>query len=74
MSDIMNRLEDYKESCLDDNGYILNGETDVLIFDAAETIESYEKTMSYVIGYLEGHNSSPEVLKVLKQAISERGK
>lgn len=42
MSKLLNELKKYKESCLDDNGYVIQDKAEDLVFQSAKAIERYE--------------------------------
>lgn len=45
MSKLLNELNKYKESCLDDNGYVVEGKAEDLVFQSAKAIERYENVI-----------------------------
>ena len=48
MSKLLGELNKYKESCLDDDGYIIEGKAEDLVFQSAELIERYEKVLKNI--------------------------
>lgn len=48
MSDVLGQLKKYKESCLDDDGYVIENEAEHLVFKAIEEIEKLNSMIKEV--------------------------
>lgn len=48
MSKLLDDLNKYKEGCLDDGGYVIEGEAERLLFQSAKAIERYENIIHTV--------------------------
>lgn len=48
MTKLIDKLNKYKESCLDDCGYVIHGEAESLVFESAKLIERYEKGLKEI--------------------------
>lgn len=85
---LVKRLEKYKESCLDDDGYVINNEAEDLVFKAIEEIERLKeiaKTQGEALDDIknvstldEYEGSNPSALlrtcyEIAKKAKPERG-
>ncbi len=76
MSKLLDKLENYKESCLDDDGYILEGEAEDLVFESAKLIERYEKALEHIAtrkmsSYLNINQMTEDFIKTAKEALKE---
>jgi hypothetical protein len=47
LSKLLDKLNKYKDSCEDDNFYVINDEAESLVFEAAKVIARYEKALKF---------------------------
>ncbi len=75
MSKLLDELNKYKDSCLDDNGYVIEGKAEDLVFQSARVIERYEKALIYLsdcTNYMDLDFVLDHVEDVAKEALKEK--